>query len=41
MMLLVKMEDPRGPQRKWLAVLAFAIMAFGPYLLLFWLLIRH
>lgn len=41
MILLVKLGDPRGPQRNRLAVLAFAAMTIGPWLVLFWLLTRH
>ena len=41
MMLLVKLGEPRGPNRTWLTVLAFAIMAFGPYVVLFWILTRR
>jgi len=41
MMLLVKIGDPRGPKRTWLSGLAFAILAIGPYVVLFWLLMRR
>lgn len=41
MMLLVKMDDSRSSKRTWVAVLAFAIMTVGPYVILFWILTRH
>jgi ABC-type glycerol-3-phosphate transport system permease component len=41
MILLVKLADPQGPKRNWPTVLAFAVLAVGPYVVLFWILTRH
>ena len=41
MMLLVKMGDSGGPKRDWIALLVFAVLTVGPWLVLFWMLLRH
>jgi hypothetical protein len=41
MMMLVKLGDPRGAKSDWLLILGFALLAVGPYVVLFWMLTRH
>jgi hypothetical protein len=41
MILLVKMGDPRGPDRQWRQVLSFAVLAVGPWIVLFFVLTRR